>query len=287
LQHAKLIPLPNTQPLSLEPGTFYAATLGYGGETLGIGVYPHEAQSIEECNVLVGERYAIVARDGEWCVIEKNGFRGSVPSLCIAEYDDSLLKQQGTCLYDYRRKSGKEISIKRGTLVTILGMYQHWSKIQDGYNEGLVPSNHIILSSCDHYHDIVTRYVPAVSPIVIHEKFKHGLRYLDFWENNIGKGTGIDSSVRKLATNTRKLARDLFSKESASIKMMFEGPLCDEIEGKIKEFCLINAAKQEQYNSLQERSEKFDLVRSVIRKNYALLMKLANILLQNPNIATF
>jgi hypothetical protein len=287
IQHAKLIPLPKTHPLNLNPGTFYAATLG-SSRVDGVGIYPHEAQSIEEYNVLVGEPYSIIARDGEWCVIEKNGHRGSVPALCITEFDASLPKQIATCIYDYHRRSGKELSLKRGTVLTVLETYQHWCKVQDGEQVGLVPMNYIILSTCNHYEEIVRLYTPAesLSTSDIHEKFRKGLEYLEFWESKVGKSSNIDSSVKKLAENTKKLVRNLFGKDSAYVHIVFEGPLSDKVEERIQEFCSINLARQNQYGNLQSKNEKFDLVRTMIRKNYALLMKVANVLLQDPNVGS-
>jgi SH3 domain len=38
---------------------------------MAVGIYDYEAQSREELDVQVGSKLSILARDGEWCVVEK------------------------------------------------------------------------------------------------------------------------------------------------------------------------------------------------------------------------
>jgi hypothetical protein len=48
--------------------------LGVNATSAAVGIYDYEAQSREELDVQVGCKLSILARDGEWCVVEKGKF---------------------------------------------------------------------------------------------------------------------------------------------------------------------------------------------------------------------
>ena len=55
-----------------------------------VGIYDYESQSREELDVQVGCKLSILARDGEWCVVEK----GEPYFFTQADKEDKFLQYQ-------------------------------------------------------------------------------------------------------------------------------------------------------------------------------------------------
>ncbi|KAJ3302808.1 Adaptor for signal transduction [Kappamyces sp. JEL0829] len=154
IQHIRQVNIPIARPLNLDPGTFLAANLSLNAVSTAVGVYDYEAQSRVELDVQVGAKFSILARDGEWCVVERNGQRGSVPTAAIFELekaDRSHANQSVLCLYEYARKSKYEVSISRGDKLVLIERYHHWYLVQpfgskDPASMGLVPFSYITVA---------------------------------------------------------------------------------------------------------------------------------------------
>jgi SH3 domain len=154
---------PVTKPLNLDPGTFLASHLSLKAVSSAIGIYEYEAQSrvgnyngfnslYIELDVHVGSKFSILARDGEWSVVERNGQRGSVPTSCIYEATTKQNRSQVFvfCIYDYSRRSKNELNVQRGDKLKLLERYHHWCLVQhhdmaliDEGAVGLVPFTYL------------------------------------------------------------------------------------------------------------------------------------------------
>ncbi|KAJ3261596.1 Adaptor for signal transduction [Boothiomyces macroporosus] len=143
IRHVRHINVPNSKPINIEPGTFMAANLGLEGTGKAIAIYEHEAQSRGELNVYIGEIYSIIAKDNEWCIVEHNGQRGSVPTLCLHVLENLPERklQKAYCLYEFNRKLKNELSVRRGEQFVVLDKYQHWYLLRSSDTRGMVRAN--------------------------------------------------------------------------------------------------------------------------------------------------
>ena len=115
----------------------------------------------------VGCKFSILARDGEWSVVERNGQRGSVPTCCIFEANPEKSRaanQYVFCVYDYNRRSKNELNVVRGDKLILLERYHHWCLVQhynmsisDDEAVGLVPF--MYLSNGDSATELVRSFV--------------------------------------------------------------------------------------------------------------------------------
>lgn len=162
IQHIRHVNGPVAKPLNLDPGTFLAAHLSLTPSTSAIGIYEYEAQSRVELDVHVGVKFSILARDGEWSVVERNGQRGSVPTACIFEAPGPSKPrpppQEVFCIHEYSRRSKNELNVYRGDKLILLERYHHWCLVQHhnmALNQeeavGLVPFTFLSIAMGDHH----------------------------------------------------------------------------------------------------------------------------------------
>ncbi|KAH6583667.1 hypothetical protein BASA61_007893 [Batrachochytrium salamandrivorans] len=83
---------------------------------VGYAIYESVSQSQNELSVLIGEVFQVIAREGDWVVVEKEGRRGWAPAGCFQVRHDPMKCQQdatasfrlGTALYGYEKTSPNE-----------------------------------------------------------------------------------------------------------------------------------------------------------------------------------
>jgi hypothetical protein len=138
LRNVRFVTGPLSPPLNLDPGTFMAANLGTKILAKAVGVYQYVAQTREELDVHIGVSYSIIARDGEWCVVDEEGHRGSVPARCLS-CRKSPRVDKARCSYSYTRKSTYELSMNVGTELYVLGLYDQWCEVETDGQQGFIP----------------------------------------------------------------------------------------------------------------------------------------------------
>lgn len=112
-----------------------------------VAIYEYKANREDELDIVIGDRVLIINREMGWCIVEKGGKRGWVPTGCLhVDESDSSSQDgaggdsgsggngtshghrttQGYVLYDYEKISPNELSIKKGAVLTIYKKYEHW-----------------------------------------------------------------------------------------------------------------------------------------------------------------
>jgi hypothetical protein len=153
IQHMRLVNQPISDPVNLDPGSFLAANLALNVTSNAVGVYEYQSQSRLELDVQIGAKFSILVRDGEWCVVERNGQRGSVPTSSLFSLDKADRSHAGQtvlCIDEYSRKTKYELSVHMGDKLVLLERYHHWylAHHKDAKEAtGLVPFSHITLSA--------------------------------------------------------------------------------------------------------------------------------------------
>ncbi|KAI8806401.1 ras association (RalGDS/AF-6) domain-containing protein [Cladochytrium replicatum] len=141
--------------------------------SIAIAIYKYKADREDEFDVEVGDRFRIIGRETGWCIVERDGVQGWVPSGCLHETEEDLdenpapsskpagsksggqagevgeimTPQRGVVLYDYvSNNSPNELSIKKGDELIITKKYQHWLLADYKDQKGWVPSCYVSLA---------------------------------------------------------------------------------------------------------------------------------------------
>jgi hypothetical protein len=98
-----------------------------------VAIYEYKANREDELDIMIGDRVMLINREMGWCIVEKNGKRGWVPTGCLHVDEDGGGDEarepktaQGYVLYDYEKISPNELSIKKGASLVIYKKYEHW-----------------------------------------------------------------------------------------------------------------------------------------------------------------
>jgi hypothetical protein len=294
-----------------------AANLGAKVLATAVGVYQYEAQTREELDVYIGNTYAIIARDGEWSVVEENGHRGSVPSRCLAIKKEPIVRK-AKCIHSYTRKSSNEISISEGSEFTVLGHYGQWCEIKTNNQQGFIPISYTSIEklnlasssvvslakkSFDRLNikkkDGLTRSASSAPPdfilspklnsaetdnsYAVSTRITHMHTFIAFWKL---KATEINASnsLKKIIKNTSKLDEAIFAPSSAVLEIILnDAQLMEDSLVWLDEFCRRNAGKIANYTSFSPEVN-YTAIRNSIRKNFISIMNFASIIMENAKI---
>jgi hypothetical protein len=114
-----------------------------------VAIYEYKANREDELDIIIGDRVLMITRELGWCIIEKGGKRGWVPTKCLHVDEEGaspagdevreLKTAQGYVLYDYEKISPNELSIKKGATLVIYKKYEHWLLAGWNNKKGWVP----------------------------------------------------------------------------------------------------------------------------------------------------
>lgn len=118
-----------------------------------VAVYEYKAERDDEINVAIGDTFKILKTESGWCVVEKDGKNYWVPASCLMESEEreehfsaknSASSQiTGIVIYDYKKISPNEMSIKSGDQLVIHKKYNHWLLAECNDQRGWVPSCYV------------------------------------------------------------------------------------------------------------------------------------------------
>lgn len=125
-----------------------------------VAVYEYKAERDDEIDITIGDRFKIIKTESGWCVVEKNGTHYWAPASCLMIDDDddqpilasenqtvSTYESIGTAIYDYKKISPNEVSVKAGDSLKIYKKYNHWLLVECIDQKGWLPSCYVSINS--------------------------------------------------------------------------------------------------------------------------------------------